>query len=160
MRFVIADREAVCGDLPAVRGEPDGRLRVACPLSGSGVEGLFDRSRAPLNHPHAVVQEAAERYLAVRRAYPTWGPVKVPAYLERPAPPGDDGGARHASGKRLRAAHAAGQNEAAGKRAAERRSAIHMKISWAPWMTPLRPDVLPIARGQTSPADQPHACNL
>ncbi len=51
-----------------------------------GVEGLLDRSRAPLHHPQAVTEEIAERCLAVRREHPTWGPVKVRAWLERRAP--------------------------------------------------------------------------
>jgi putative transposase len=51
-----------------------------------GVGGLVDRSRAPLHHPHAMTEEVAERCLAVRRKHPTWGPVKVQAWLERHAP--------------------------------------------------------------------------
>ena len=51
-----------------------------------GVAGLLDRSRAPLHHPQAIADSIAERCLAVRRAHPTWGPVKVRAYLERRAP--------------------------------------------------------------------------
>src|SRR3974390_3293134 len=51
-----------------------------------GVEGLIDRSRAPLHCPHALTPEIAERCLAVRRAHPTWGPVKVKEWLERRAP--------------------------------------------------------------------------
>ena len=49
----------------------------------AGVEGLVDRSRAALHHPQAVTDEIAERCLAVRRVHPTWGPVKVRAWLER-----------------------------------------------------------------------------
>src|ERR1700719_3114538 len=52
----------------------------------AGVEGLLDRSRAPLHHPHATSNEIAERCLAARRAHPSWGPLKVRAYLERGAP--------------------------------------------------------------------------
>src|SRR5260370_30042826 len=52
----------------------------------AGVEGLLDRSRAPLNHPHAIAEEVAERCLAARRVHPTWGPAKVRAFLERRAP--------------------------------------------------------------------------
>jgi len=48
-----------------------------------GAAGLFDRSRAPRHHPQAVAANIAERCLEVRRAHPTWGPVKVRAYLER-----------------------------------------------------------------------------
>lgn len=47
-----------------------------------GVEGLKDRSRAPLHHPQALPEEIAQRCIAVRRAHPSWGPVKVQAWLE------------------------------------------------------------------------------
>jgi putative transposase len=53
------------------------------------VEGLIDRSRAPLSHPHAVTEAVAERCLAVRHAHPSWGPVKVRAWLARRAPQTD-----------------------------------------------------------------------
>ena len=53
-----------------------------------GVAGLADRSRAPLNHPQAVAAELVEACLDVRRAHPTWGPVKVRAWLERRSPGG------------------------------------------------------------------------
>src|SRR5215470_131640 len=52
----------------------------------AGVEGLVDRSRAPHTHPLAVSTAIAERCLEVRRAHPSWGPVKVRAYLERNHP--------------------------------------------------------------------------
>src|SRR5260370_916237 len=48
-----------------------------------GIEGLSDRSRAPREHRHAVTAALAERCLAVRRTHPTWGPVKVRAWLDR-----------------------------------------------------------------------------
>ena len=51
-----------------------------------GAEGLFDRSRAPLHHSQAISDEIAGRCLAVRRAHPSWGPLKVLAFLERRAP--------------------------------------------------------------------------
>jgi len=51
-----------------------------------GFEGLLDRSRAPLHHPQAMTREIAERCLEVRRGHPTWGPVKVRAWLERRVP--------------------------------------------------------------------------
>ena len=54
-----------------------------------GAAGLLDRSRAPLHHPQAIAANVAERCLGVRRAHPTWGPVKVRAYLERHAPKTD-----------------------------------------------------------------------
>jgi putative transposase len=52
----------------------------------AGVEGLWDRSRAPLHHPQEIADELAERCLAVRRTHPSWGPRKVRAFLERQAP--------------------------------------------------------------------------
>ena len=55
----------------------------------AGVEGLCDRSRAPRHHPHAIAEEVAEQCLAVRRAHPTWGPLKVRAWLERRLPASD-----------------------------------------------------------------------
>jgi putative transposase len=52
----------------------------------AGVAGLVDRSRAPRHHPQAMTEEIAEHCLAARRTHPTWGPVKVRAWLERRAP--------------------------------------------------------------------------
>jgi len=52
----------------------------------AGVAGLVDRSRKPWHHPNEVADEIAERCLAVRQAHPSWGPVKVKAWLERRAP--------------------------------------------------------------------------
>jgi transposase InsO family protein len=51
-----------------------------------GIDGLADRSRAPLHHPQAVPARIAERCLEIRRKHPTWGPVKVRGYLEEHAP--------------------------------------------------------------------------
>ncbi|MGY3447752.1 putative transposase [Bradyrhizobium sp. USDA 4353] len=51
-----------------------------------GLEGLFDRSRAPLHHPQAISGKIAELCLEVRRAHPTWGPAKVRAFLKRKRP--------------------------------------------------------------------------
>jgi transposase InsO family protein len=51
-----------------------------------GLAGLKDRSRAPLHHPQAIPDAIFERCLSVRRAHPSWGPVKVRAYLKRQAP--------------------------------------------------------------------------
>jgi putative transposase len=89
MRFVIAAEKheepfaALCRRLGVSR-------RVGYKWLGryqeGGVEGLWDRSRAPLHHPQAVTAEIAERCLAVRRTHPSWGPRKVRAFLERQAP--------------------------------------------------------------------------
>jgi putative transposase len=51
-----------------------------------GVAGLVERSRSPHEHPQAMVPAIAARCLAVRRAHPSWGPVKVRAWLERRQP--------------------------------------------------------------------------
>ena len=51
-----------------------------------GVDGLSDRSRAPHHHRQAIAAALAERCLGVRRTHPTWGPVKVRAWLERREP--------------------------------------------------------------------------
>jgi putative transposase len=55
----------------------------------AGVGGLLDHSRAPLHHPQAIAESVIEQCLAVRRAHPTWGPLKVRAFLERRAPATD-----------------------------------------------------------------------
>lgn len=54
-----------------------------------GVEGLKDRSRAPLSRPWTIAPEVAEACLAIRRRHPTWGPVKVKEKLEREDPDRD-----------------------------------------------------------------------
>jgi putative transposase len=54
-----------------------------------GIEGLLDQSRAPRHHPHAIGEDVFEQCVAVRRAHPSWGPVKVRAYLERRSPSRD-----------------------------------------------------------------------
>jgi putative transposase len=51
-----------------------------------GVDGLKDRSRAPLHHPQALSADIADHCLKVRREHPTWGPVKVRSWLEQQAP--------------------------------------------------------------------------
>jgi putative transposase len=51
-----------------------------------GVDGLFDRSRAPVTHPLTVASSTWEACLAVRREHPTWGPLKVKARLEAEQP--------------------------------------------------------------------------
>jgi putative transposase len=48
-----------------------------------GPLGLLDRSRAPHEHPQATDPWIAKRCIEVRKAHPTWGPVKVLAWLER-----------------------------------------------------------------------------
>src|SRR5258708_35318810 len=52
----------------------------------AGVEGLFDRPRAPRHHPQTIADEIAERCLAVRRGHPRRGALEGRGHLERPAP--------------------------------------------------------------------------
>lgn len=54
--------------------------------SDEGVEGLQDHSRAPLHHPQAMSARVAEQCIAVRRAHPAWGPVKVCSWLAEHRP--------------------------------------------------------------------------
>ena len=51
-----------------------------------GPAGLVDQSRAPHQHPQAVSAEIAQRCVLVRRAHPSWGPVKVRAWRRRKQP--------------------------------------------------------------------------
>jgi putative transposase len=89
MRFVIAaeNREesfaAICRQFGVSR-----RIgyKWLARFEEAGAEGLFDRSRAPLHHSQVITSEIAERCLAVRRVHPSWGPLKVLAFLERRAP--------------------------------------------------------------------------
>src|ERR1700704_499514 len=89
MRFVI-EAEKREGPFAAICRRYGVSRRVGYKWLGryqeAGVEGLLDRSRAPMHHSHVIAEEISERCLAVRRAHPTWGPVKVRAWLERRAP--------------------------------------------------------------------------
>lgn len=51
-----------------------------------GLEGLRDRSRAPLNHPNQIGEEIEELVLAERRLHPSWGAPKIRARLESEHP--------------------------------------------------------------------------
>lgn len=53
------------------------------------IEGLSDRSRAPHDHPNAIGEDVFAECLELRRAHPSWGPVKVRASLERRYPSQD-----------------------------------------------------------------------
>jgi len=89
MRFVIAveKREdsfaAICRQFRVSRRVG---YKWIARFEEDGADGLFDRSRAPLHHSQAISDEIAGRCLAVRRAHPSWGPLKVLAFLERRAP--------------------------------------------------------------------------
>lgn len=53
-----------------------------------GLDGLGDRSRAPLRRPNKTPSAVAERLIAARRAHPTWGPKKLVASLRSAEPEG------------------------------------------------------------------------
>src|ERR1700756_4582543 len=92
MRFVIAVEKrdesfaAICRQFGVSRRVG---YKWLARFEEAGVEGLHDRSRAPLHHAHAIAEEIAEHCLAVRRAHPSWEPLKVRAFLERRAPAAD-----------------------------------------------------------------------
>jgi transposase InsO family protein len=52
-----------------------------------GVDGLKDRSHAPVHCPHRITEGMRDLLLEARRAHPTWGPRKILAWLE-PRHPG------------------------------------------------------------------------
>ena len=89
MRFVIAAEKrerslaAICREFGVSRKTGYDWLGR---YGEAGVAGLLDRSRAPRHHPRAIAREIGERCVAVRRAHPSWGPLKVRAFLERQAP--------------------------------------------------------------------------
>lgn len=92
MRFVVAAQEqeesfaAVCRRFGVSRRVGYKWLER---FAEEGAAGLFDRSRAPRHHPQGIAEKIAERCLEVRRAHPSWGPLKVRAYLERRTPATD-----------------------------------------------------------------------
>jgi len=48
---------------------------------GEGAQGLQERSRAPLRHPHQTPADIEARVVNLRRQRPSWGPRKLRAYL-------------------------------------------------------------------------------
>lgn len=51
-----------------------------------GIEGLHDRSRAPLSHPHQVEESIVERIVLHKGKHLHWGPRKILASLQRVHP--------------------------------------------------------------------------
>ena len=86
MRFVVAVREheesfaAVCRRFGVSRRVG---YKWLARFEEEGAAGLFDRPRTPLHQPQRIADNIAERCLEVRRAHPTWGPIKVRAFLAR-----------------------------------------------------------------------------
>src|SRR5277367_1907587 len=77
MRFVVAASEddAVMSELCAEFGiSRQTGYKVLARYRDEGVEGLKDRSRAPLSHGRAREEEVVEAVLALRERHPTWGP--------------------------------------------------------------------------------------
>ena len=48
-----------------------------------GIEGLLPRSRAPKRIPHKTRDEVVQLLVNARKEFPTWGPKKLKAHLER-----------------------------------------------------------------------------
>lgn len=48
-----------------------------------GIEGLRDQSRAPDHHPNQIADQLELRIVEARQQHPTWGPVKLRAWLEQ-----------------------------------------------------------------------------
>jgi putative transposase len=86
MRFMLAVQEheesfaAVCRRFGVSRRVG---YKWLARYEAEGAAGLFDRSRAPLCRPRRIADDIVERCLEVRRAHPTWGPLKVRAFLTR-----------------------------------------------------------------------------
>jgi putative transposase len=86
MRFVIAAEKqedsfaAVCRQFGVSRRTG---YKWLARYEQTGVAGLVDHSRAPHCHPQALPAAIIERCLSMRRSHPSWGPVKVRAWLER-----------------------------------------------------------------------------
>ena len=86
MRFVVAVQEheesfaAVCRRFGVSRRVG---YKWLARFEEEGAAGLFDRPRTPLHQPQRMADDIAERCLEVRRAHPTWGPIKVRAFLAR-----------------------------------------------------------------------------
>ncbi len=80
MRFVIAASEddavmsAVCAEFGISR--PTGYKWLGR-YGAEGLEGLKERSRAPLSHGRARDEAVVEAVLALRERHPTWGPKKL-----------------------------------------------------------------------------------
>jgi putative transposase len=54
--------------------------------TAGGIGALSDRSKAPRHQAREVLAEVAGAVIRARKAHPSWGPVKLSAWLEREAP--------------------------------------------------------------------------
>ena len=73
-----------------------------------GLDGLRERSRAPLNHPNAVDSVTRQLFIEARVDHPTWGTRKLLAWLARRHPERTDWPAASTVGDWLRNAGLAG----------------------------------------------------
>jgi putative transposase len=89
MRFVIAASEddvvmsELCGEFGVSRQTG---YKWLARYRAEGVEGLKDRSRAPLSHGLARDEAVVEAVLALRERHPTWGPKKLRKRLSERLP--------------------------------------------------------------------------
>ncbi len=51
-----------------------------------GEPGLEEHSRAPLQHPQAMLPGVGKALMSLRSQHPSWGPRKLRAYLQRDTP--------------------------------------------------------------------------
>jgi putative transposase len=51
-----------------------------------GESGLEEHSRAPLQHPQAMLPKVSRALMSLRSEHPSWGPRKLRAYLQRDTP--------------------------------------------------------------------------
>jgi putative transposase len=80
MRFVIAasEDEAVMSEVCAEFGvSRQTGYKWLARYAAEGVEGLKDRSRAPLSHGRMRDEAVVEAVLALRERHPSWGPKKL-----------------------------------------------------------------------------------
>jgi putative transposase len=80
MRFVVAasEDEAVMTEVCAEFGiSRQTGYKWLARYEAGGVEGLQDRSRAPIRHGRAREEELVAAALALRERHPTWGPKKL-----------------------------------------------------------------------------------
>ena len=60
--------------------------KLVARYTSEGLNGLFDRSRAPQHHPEAISEDLVAMVLSVRDAHPSWGPRKILAWLRHHRP--------------------------------------------------------------------------
>jgi putative transposase len=86
MRFVVECLEGEVSKAELCRiyeiSRPTGDKWLAR-YAALGIEGLADRSRAPLHHPNEVSEAVEASIVALRQAHEHWGPKKLRVVLAR-----------------------------------------------------------------------------